>query len=111
MSNSTELLQGTLDLLVLAHACTRSNARMERCAEYSGGIKGCVTGWAGIALSGVAPAGVQGLDSTWGTSENNRRAKSYASTARGRKELEAELKTWERLSMTIVLVLSPAATA
>jgi PadR family transcriptional regulator, regulatory protein PadR len=47
----------------------------------------------------------------WGTSENNRRAKYYALTVRGRKRLEAELKTWERLSMAIALVLSPEATA
>ena len=47
----------------------------------------------------------------WGTSENNRRAKFCALTARGRKQLEAELKTWERLSMAIALVLSPEATA
>jgi PadR family transcriptional regulator, regulatory protein PadR len=47
----------------------------------------------------------------WGSLENNRRAKFYALAARGRKQLEAALRTWERLSMAIALVLSPEATA
>jgi PadR family transcriptional regulator, regulatory protein PadR len=47
----------------------------------------------------------------WGSFENHRRAKFYPFTARGRKQLEAALKTWERLSVAIALVLSPEATA
>ena len=45
------------------------------------------------------------IQSGWGSSENNRRAKFYSLTATGRKQLEAELETWERLSSAIGLVL------
>ena len=41
----------------------------------------------------------------WRASENNRRAKYYSLTRKGRKQLEAELATWERLSTAIALVL------
>jgi DNA-binding PadR family transcriptional regulator len=37
----------------------------------------------------------------WGTSENNRKAKFYAITARGRRQLEAETENWERISSVI----------
>jgi PadR family transcriptional regulator, regulatory protein PadR len=45
------------------------------------------------------------IESEWGTSENNRKAKFYSLTAAGRKQLGAELQTWERLSSAIALVL------
>jgi transcriptional regulator len=45
------------------------------------------------------------IRSDWGSSENNRRAKFYALTPAGRKQLETELETWERLSAAIGLVL------
>jgi len=84
---------------------------MGGCAAYSAGVNGCVAGWAGIALSGAAPAGVQGLDQLGlGQLENNRRAKYYALTAMGRKQLETELETWKRLSAAIGLVLIEAGT-
>jgi transcriptional regulator len=51
------------------------------------------------------------INADWGSSENNRRAKYYALTAAGRKQLEAELKTWERLSAAIGLVLNPGASS
>jgi transcriptional regulator len=49
------------------------------------------------------------IASDWGTSENNRRAKYYRLTATGRKQLEAELATWERLLEAIALVLGRSA--
>jgi transcriptional regulator len=45
------------------------------------------------------------IKADWGASENNRRAKFYVLTAAGRKQLETELETWERLSAAIALVL------
>jgi PadR family transcriptional regulator PadR len=45
------------------------------------------------------------IQADWGSSENNRRAKFYSLTATGRKQLETELETWERLSAAIGLVL------
>jgi transcriptional regulator len=41
----------------------------------------------------------------WGSSENNRRAKFYSLTVRGKRQLETERETWERLSAAIGLVL------
>jgi len=45
------------------------------------------------------------IKSDWGNSENNRRAKFYRLTAAGRKQLDTELATWDRLSSAITLVL------
>ncbi|HEU5131181.1 MAG TPA: PadR family transcriptional regulator, partial [Pyrinomonadaceae bacterium] len=44
----------------------------------------------------------------WGVSENNRRAKFYKLTARGRKELAAQTQSWERITGAIHLVLTQA---
>ena len=45
------------------------------------------------------------IDSDWGTSENNRRARFYSLTKAGRKQLETEVAKWERLSAGVNLVL------
>ena len=45
------------------------------------------------------------ITAEWGTSENNRRARFYALTRAGRKQLEAEVAKWERLSAGVNLVL------
>jgi transcriptional regulator len=45
------------------------------------------------------------LDSEWGQSENNRRAKYYRLSARGRKHLQAEASNWRRLSNAIARVM------
>lgn len=48
------------------------------------------------------------IKSEWGNSENNRRAKFYRLTAAGRRQLQSELETWDRLSAAIQLVLGRA---
>jgi transcriptional regulator len=45
------------------------------------------------------------IESEWGESENNRRAKFYRLTKEGRQQLEAERATWERLAHAVGLVL------
>jgi DNA-binding PadR family transcriptional regulator len=45
------------------------------------------------------------IDSEWGASENNRRAKYYRLTATGRRQLAAELGRWERFTSAVALVL------
>lgn len=45
------------------------------------------------------------VESEWGTSENNRRAKFYRLTRKGRKQLEAETAEWKRLSLAISRVM------
>jgi transcriptional regulator len=51
------------------------------------------------------------IQSEWGSSENNRRAKYYRLTAAGKKQLAAELEAWDRLSSAIALVLGRTAEA
>ena len=46
------------------------------------------------------------IDSEWGTSENNRRAKYYSLTKLGRKQLQLELSTWERFASAVGKVVS-----
>jgi PadR family transcriptional regulator len=48
------------------------------------------------------------ISSKWGASENNRRAKFYAITRAGRKQLGAEAKNWERISEVIARFMKPA---
>ena len=48
------------------------------------------------------------IESEWGITENNRRAKYYRLTARGRQELRAEAETWQRFSAAVAAVLGPA---
>lgn len=48
------------------------------------------------------------LSSEWGVSENNRRAKYYRLTARGRRALDAETQHWMRMAAAIARVLEPA---
>ena len=45
------------------------------------------------------------IESEWGQSENNRRAKYYALTKAGKKQLEAETKTWDRMALAIAQVM------
>src|ERR671928_1444247 len=104
-----DLLQGTLDLLVLKslalgplHGLGVSN-RIEQITKGTFKVK---PGSLFPALHRMAEAGW--LQSSWGESENNRRAKYYRLTAAGRKQLAAETTKWERLSEAIGRVLRPA---
>jgi transcriptional regulator len=112
MPTSSDLLQGTLDVLILQTL-----------------VPGPMHGW-GVALriqqvsrdvlqigQGSLYPALHRLEykgwirAKWGNSENNRRAKFYELTRAGRKQLEAELATWERLSAAIALVLNAEAQA
>jgi len=103
---STDLLQGTLDLLVLQ---TLSLEPMhgwgvaQRIRQVSNDALQIGQGSLYPALYRLEYKGW--IKSDWGNSENNRRAKFYRLTAAGRKQLEHELKTWDRLSSAIGLVL------
>src|SRR5688572_28624277 len=48
------------------------------------------------------------IEAEWGITENNRRAKYYRLTARGRQELRAEAETWHKFSSAVAAVLAPA---
>jgi len=109
MPPTTDLLQGTLDLLILQ---TLTAGPMhgwgvaQRIQQVSRDALQIGQGSLYPALHRLEYKGW--IKAEWGPSENNRRAKFYALTAGGRRQLAAELKTWERLSTAIGLVLKPA---
>src|ERR671923_1729711 len=97
-----DLLQGTLDLLVLKslalgplHGLGVSH-RIEQITKGAFKVK---PGSLFPALHRMEEAGW--LQSSWGESENNRRAKYYRLTAAGRRQLDAEAQDWQRISLAI----------
>lgn len=105
-----ELLQGTLDLLILrtllfgpAHGHSIAHAIQ----QGSDGVFAIEHGSLYPALHRLERQGW--VESAWGTSENNRRAKFYRITAAGRKQLRVESSKWERLVGAVARILHPAA--
>ena len=106
-AESLELLQGTLDVLVLktlswgprhGYAIARwirdttdDVLRIEEGALYPALHRLQKRGW---------------VEAEWGLSENNRRAKYYQLTARGRQQLRAEASVWSRYSAAVTKVLA-----
>ena len=108
MSKPTDLVQGTLDLLlmrVIALEPMHGWAIAQRIRQMSNGKLRVGQGSLYPALHKLEQNGW--IDARWGESENNRRAKYYSLTRAGRKALEKETAAWERLSMAISLVLKP----
>ena len=106
---SLELLQGTLDLLVLKTLTWGpmhgySVARQIR--ERSDNVFLIEEGALYPALHRLERAGW--IESEWGMSENNRKAKFYQLTTRGRVQLRTELATWQRYTKAVAGVLQPA---
>lgn len=101
-----ELLQGTLDMLLLkavVHKRRHGYAITEWIREASEDAFRVEEGALYPALHRLEVRGL--LASEWGVSENNRRAKYYSLTAAGRKQLSAEADQWERLSRAIGRVM------
>ena len=110
VDDQIELLQGTLDLLILrtlrfgpahGHAIAKSIERgsddvlqVEQGSLYPALHRLIKRGWITFGE---------------GTSENNRRAKFYRLTRRGRKQLEIETSRWDKLARAIARILRPAA--
>jgi transcriptional regulator len=112
MPTSTDLLQGTLDLLILqtlALGPMHGWGVAQRIQQVSKDVLQIGQGSLYPALYRLEYKGW--IRSDWGSSENNRRAKFYRLTAAGRKQLETELATWDRLSAAIALVLGRVAEA
>ena len=102
----SEMVQGTLDMLILrtlvagpahgqtiAHAIERGSddvLQVEHGSLYPALYRLHNRGW---------------IAAFWGTSENNRKAKYYAITKRGRKLMEQQQETWNRLSLAVHRVL------
>ncbi|HEV8365754.1 MAG TPA: PadR family transcriptional regulator [Gemmatimonadaceae bacterium] len=108
MSKPTDLVQGTLDLLILRvvalepmhgwaiaqriRQMSNEELRVGQSALYPALHKLEYQGW---------------IEAEWAPSENNRRAKYYKLTAAGRKALKTETAQWQRLSTAISLVVKP----
>jgi transcriptional regulator len=106
MPQSTDLLQGTLDVLILqtlAPGPMHGWGVAQRIQQVSKEVLQIGQGSLYPALHRLEYKGW--IQSGWGNSENNRRAKYYSLTAAGRKQLESELESWDRLSLAIGLVL------
>jgi len=105
--NSPNLLQGTLELLIL-HALQRGSMHGYTIAQtihlLSDEVLKVEEGSLYPALHRLELEG--SITSTWGTSDNNRKAKFYQITAKGRKALAKEQKTWDRLSSAVHCVLA-----
>ena len=106
MSKSTDLVQGTVDLLILktlAHGEMHGWAVAVRIRQMSKDVLQVNQGALYPALHRLEHAGW--IQSSWGESENKRRAKFYTLTRAGQKYLEQEQASWERLSAAVGLVL------
>jgi PadR family transcriptional regulator PadR len=106
MSKSNDLVQGTVDLLILktlALGAMHGWAVAARIRQLSNEVLQVNQGALYPALHRLEHAGW--IKASWGESENKRRAKFYALTRAGRKYLDREQATWERLSSAIGLVL------
>jgi len=107
MSKSNDLVQGTVDLLILktlALGDMHGWAVAARIRQLSNDVLQVNQGALYPALHRLEHAGW--IQSRWGESENKRRAKFYSLTRAGRKYLDREQATWQRLSAAIGLVLA-----
>ena len=105
-NHKTDLLQGTLDLLVLkilALGPTHGWDISQRIQQISQDVLKVNQGSLYPSLHRLEQQGW--ISSEWGTSDNNRKAKFYRLTAAGRRQLAAETATWERFSGAIALIL------
>jgi transcriptional regulator len=105
-ADSRELLQGTLDMLVLKSlqlGPMHGWGITERIESGSRNVLGLNQGSLYPALYRLEKQGL--LHSHWNVTENNRRARYYALTPAGRKHLAAARAAWERLSGAVNLVL------
>jgi transcriptional regulator len=101
-----DLLQGTLDMLLLKALQLEplhGYAIARRVQQLSADALRVEEGSLYPALHRIEERGF--VESDWGTSENNRRAKYYRLTRAGRKRLEAEAGDWKRLSLAITRVM------
>jgi len=102
----TDLLQGTLDLLILktiALEPLHGWAIAQRIRQLSNDVLQVQQGSLYPALQRLERQGWIGAD--WGASENNRRARFYHLTAPGRRRMDKEEAAWERLAGAVTLLL------
>lgn len=104
--DNIDLLQGTLDMLLLKALQLEplhGYGIARRVQQLSADVLRVEEGTLYPALHRIEEHGW--VESEWGTSENNRRAKYYRLTRKGRKQLETESAEWKRLSFAISRVM------
>ena len=105
----SELLQGTLDLLILktlAGAPLHGYRIAQRIKDLSDDVLRVEEGSLYPALYRMEQKGL--IESEWGVSDNNRQARFYKLTRKGRREMQAEAASWDRLSTAVSRVLRAA---
>ncbi|HJQ36464.1 MAG TPA: PadR family transcriptional regulator [Thermoanaerobaculia bacterium] len=103
---ASDLLQGTLDLLILKSLALEAMhgwGISQRIQQLSQDALQVQQGSLYPALFRLEAKGL--IDAEWDTSENNRRAKYYSLTRKGRRQLEQELASWQRFATAMKLVL------
>ena len=107
--SKADLLQGTLDMLVMravADEPLHGYALVHRLKLISGGRLDVPQGSLYPALHRLENRGM--LKAEWQQTTSGREAKVYRLTAKGRKQLEAEVREWKELSAAIALIIEPA---
>jgi transcriptional regulator len=110
MASRSDLLQGTLDLLILktlALGPQHGWGISLRLQQISEDVLRVNQGSLYPALHRLEDQGW--IDSEWGTSENNREAKFYRLTKRGLRQLQVETEQWERMASAVRRVLQAQA--
>src|SRR5258705_2133703 len=106
MGKPIDLLQGTLDMLILkavSLGALHGYGVLLRIQQISGEQLEIQQGSLYPALYRLEHQGL--ITSEWGESDNKRKAKFYSLTAAGRKKLKAETESWNRFSMVVASVL------
>ena len=104
-----ELVQGTLDVLILktlSRSAMHGYGIAQSIRQISDEVLRVEEGSLSPALHRLELDGM--LDSEWGVSDNNRRAKYYRLSARGRKQLAREATNWDRVAGAIARVMQTA---
>lgn len=103
----TDLLQGTLDLLIL-RVLSRGDMHgwgiANQIQQLSRNVLSVGEGSLYPALYRLEDQGW--VESKWGTSENNRKAKFYRLTKAGRRQLDVEAETWDRITGAIAAIMA-----
>ena len=109
MGDRGDMLQGTLDMLVLKSLQVEPMhgwGITERIEQWSGGVLQINQGSLYPSLHRLTRQGF--IASSWRVTENSRRARYYALTASGRRALSSEQTSWERLSQAVNLIMTCA---
>jgi transcriptional regulator len=104
--NKVELPQGTLDLLILKTVALKPEngwAISQRIQQLSSDVLQVRQGSLYPALHRLERRGL--IKASWGTSENNRRARYYEITRAGRRRLEEDAGQWQKLTVAVAQVL------